>query len=80
MVDQILVAERHADNTLPHQCRNLMLDQVLTPRVVEASRKPGHQSDRSIGLAQEQRTRIGSDRPSVECRDYIASFNSWESK
>src|SRR6516164_1402500 len=80
VVDQILVAKRDAEHTLSHQRRNLMLDQLLTPCVIEASRKPRHQSDRSIGLSQQQRSSIRGDRPAVERRYYFASFNSCESK
>src|SRR5262249_1189579 len=61
VVDQILVAKRDAEHTLSHQRRNLMLDQLLTPCVIEASRKPRHQSDRSIRLSQQQRSSIGGD-------------------
>ena len=80
VVDQILVTQRDAEHTLPNQRRNLMLDQVLATSVMEATRKPRHQSDRSIGPSQKQRSGIRGDRPTVERRHHRASFNSCESK
>jgi len=53
VVDQVLVAERHAEHPLPDKRPHLVLDQVLTPRVMKAIGKPRHQFDRPIGLPQE---------------------------
>ncbi len=58
VVDQILVAERDADDPLHHQRLDVVLDQVLiTPVNKAASETPG-QADRSVSGAQQQRAGI----------------------
>ena len=75
VVVEILVAERNPEYPLAHQRRDLMLDQFWAPLVVKARRKPIHHSDRAIRRAQKQRARIRRDRPAIERRYHIASFN-----
>jgi hypothetical protein len=46
VVVEILVAERDPEHPLTHQSRHTVLDQLGTPRVVKARRKPIHQINR----------------------------------
>ena len=70
MIDQVLVAERDADNLLHHQGANLMLDQLRPPTVAEVPGKAFGQPDRPIGRTEQQRTSIRGDRPAVKPGDH----------
>ncbi len=58
VVVEILVAERDPEYPLANQRRNLVLDQILPPLVMEARAKPIHHSDRAIRCSQQQGSRI----------------------
>jgi hypothetical protein len=75
VVVEILVAERDPEHPLTHQGRHTVLDQLRTPLIVKARRKPIHQINRPIGRAQKQRSRIRRHQPAVECRFRRATFH-----
>ena len=58
VVDQILVAERDAEHPLRHHGLDRVLDLRRVPPVIEAGGEPGHQPDRAIGRAEQQRPGI----------------------
>ena len=80
VVVEVLVAKRDASHPLRHQRHDLMLDILLTASVTETRSKSGHQPDRTIGRAQQQRSRIRRDHTPVESRYDLASFNGSKSK
>ena len=75
VVVEILVAERDPEHPLTHQGRHTVLDQLRTPLVVKARRKPIHQINRPIGRAQKQCPRIRRHQSAVECRFHRATFH-----
>jgi hypothetical protein len=66
MVEQVLIPERDPYDTLCHHGRHAVLDQLRHPLVRKAGGKVYSQPDRTIGLAQQQRPGIRSDRTTVE--------------
>ena len=75
VVDQVLVAERDADNALHDQRGNLMLDQVRTARVGEAGGEALDQPDRPVGAAQQQCPGVRGDRAAVKRGHHGAALN-----
>jgi hypothetical protein len=53
-----------------------MFDQLRSPLVVEARRKPADHSDRPIRRSQKQRTRIRRHRAAIKRRFHSAAFNA----
>ena len=76
VVVEILVTERDPEHPLANQRRDVVLDQVRTPLVVKAPRKPSHHSDRSIRGAQKQRARIRCHQAGIKRCFHSAPFNS----
>jgi hypothetical protein len=72
VVVEVLIAERDPEHSLAHQRHHLVLDQILTPHIVKARRKPLRQPDRMIRRSKKQRSRIRRDRAAVECRHHFA--------
>ena len=66
VVDQVLVAQRDAEDPLPDQGRHRVLDQLRPRGVGEAAGKPLDQPDRPVGRAQQQRTGIRGHLAAVE--------------
>ena len=75
MVVEVLVAERNPEHPLADQRSHCMLDQVLAAMIAKAVRKPIHQTDRPIGRAQKQRTRIRRHQSGIKCRFHSAAFH-----
>ena len=80
VIDQILIAERQAENSLPHKRRDGMLDQFGIAPVDEAFRHPLDQPDRPVSASQKQRPSVGRHRPAVEVGDNFALFHGCEFK
>jgi hypothetical protein len=53
-----------------------MFDQLRSPLVVEARRKPADHSDRPIRRSQKQRTRIRRHHAGIKRRFHSAAFNA----
>ncbi len=66
VVNQILVAERDAGNSLRHQRLYAVLDEVAVAAVLEAGGKTPGQSDDAIGSTQQQRAGVSGDAATVE--------------
>jgi hypothetical protein len=75
VIDQILVAERDTEHALRHHRLDRVLDLRLVTTVVEAGRESGHQADRSIGRAEQQRARVRADLSAVEGSDHLAALD-----
>ena len=75
VIDQVLVAERDPEHPLRHHRCDRMLDLGLVPTVVEAGREPGHQANRPISRAEQQRPGIRRDRAAIESRHHLAAFD-----
>ena len=66
VIVEVLIAERNREHPLTYQCRDLVLDQLGAPHVVEARCKPIHHSDRTIRGAQHQRSGIRRDQAAIK--------------
>jgi hypothetical protein len=75
VVIDILVAECDPEHPLADQRLDLMLDQLWTPLIVKARRKPIHHSDRPIRRSQKQTSRVRRHQPSIKRRFHSAVFN-----
>jgi hypothetical protein len=80
VVDQVLVAERDADHALTDQGRHLVLDPLRRACVLEARREAPDQADGSVRGAEQQRARIGGDRPAVEAGHHGPALNGCDLK
>jgi hypothetical protein len=80
VVVQVLVAERQAEHALADQRAHRMLDQHRRTRIAEAGREPIDQPDCSVRGAQQQRTGIRRDRPTIKRRDHAAPCDACKSK
>jgi hypothetical protein len=80
MIIEVLIAERDAEHPLAEKGRDLMLDQVLAPHIVEARGKPLCHPDRPIGRSQQQRPGIRRDGAAIERRHHLAAFHGCKSK
>jgi hypothetical protein len=75
MVDEIFITKRDPDHPLADQCRHRMLDPRLVAPIAEAGRKTLHQTDRPIGGAQQQGTRIRGDCSTIKCGHHRAALD-----
>src|SRR6516162_9377159 len=75
MIVEVLVAECNRKYALTDQRRNLMLDQLRSPPVMKARRKPIDQSDRSIRRLQKQRASLRRHQATVKCGFHNPAFN-----
>jgi hypothetical protein len=66
MVVEILIAQRQTVDSLREHLLNRMLDLVLIPAVEKTFCQAREQVQALIGLAQQERAAIGTDRPAVE--------------
>jgi hypothetical protein len=66
VIDQILVAKRDPEHALGYHRCHRVLDLALVPTVVEAGREPGHEPDRAIRRAEQQRPGIGCDLAAIK--------------
>jgi hypothetical protein len=57
-----------------------MFDQILALDVVEARREAIRHADRTIGLAQKQRSGIRGDRTAFECCHHFTPFDGCKSE
>ena len=75
VVVEILVAERNRKHPLTDQRRDLVLDQILPPLVMEARGKSIHHADRSIRRSQQQPARFRRHQAGVKGGFHSAAFN-----
>ena len=66
VVDQILIAEREAEDALAQQIGHRVRDGVGNAKIAESSGQPIAEPDRSVGRAEQHRTTVRRDRPTVE--------------
>ena len=74
VIDQVLVAERDPNT----RCATIAATVCSTwawSDVVEAGREPGHQANRPISRAEQQRPGIRRDRAAIESRHHLAAFD-----
>ena len=79
MIDQILVAECHAQHPLADQSRHVVHDPVADPAIDKAPSKPLDQSNRPIRRPEQQCPGVRSDHPTVEIRHHPPSFDGCKS-
>ena len=80
VVDQVLVAQRDADNPLHEHGLDAVLDQLRHAPIAEVARQPPHQTDRLVRGPEQQRSGVRGDLPTVERSHHLASFDSFISK
>jgi len=78
VVADILVAKRDADDPLSHQGGEAVHHLVRRAPIHKAGCHPVDQADRPIGVAQQQRTAIGTHRPAVERRHHTAPSEAFK--
>ena len=80
MVNQVLVAERDADDALHHQGLDIVLDKGRIAMILKAGGQPPGQADHPVGGAQQQRASFGGDPPAVERSHHRTAFHAWKFK
>ena len=80
VVDQVLVAERDADDALHDQCIHAVLDEVAVAAVLEAGGEAAGQSKHPVGRPQQQCAGIGGDAAAVERGNYRAVLDGCKFK
>jgi hypothetical protein len=78
VVVEILVAQRQAEDTLPNQSLDLMLDVASVAPIDEAAGEAAHQPETLIDLSQQQRAGVRRDVPAVEPGHHRAPFNRFK--
>ena len=66
VIVQVFIAQRQAEDALPHQGLDLMLDIARVASIDEAVGKATHQPDAPVHLSQQQRACVRGDVPAVE--------------
>ena len=66
VIVEVLIAQCQAEDALPHQRRDPMLDIAGVTPIDEAVSEPAHQPKAAIDLAQQQRTGVRGDVPAIE--------------
>ena len=74
VIVEVLVAQRQAEDPLPNQRLDLVLDKAGVAPVGEARRKPAHQPKAAIHLAQQQRAGVRGDVAAIEAGHHRAAF------
>jgi hypothetical protein len=74
MIVEVFVSECQPEHALADQRPDCMLDQVRIAPIDKASGQSIDQSDRRIGLAQQQRPGVRADRSSVKGRHHPAAI------
>jgi len=74
VIVQVLIAQRQPEDPLPNQRLELVLDKAGIAPVGEARRKPTHQPEAPIDLAQQQRPRVRGDVAAIEPGHHRAAF------
>jgi hypothetical protein len=78
VIVEVLVAQRQAEDALPHQRLQPVLDIARVAPVGEARGKPTRQPEAPIHLSQQKRPGIRGDVPASEARNHAASFNRFK--
>ena len=78
MIDDVLVPEHDADDTLADERARRVLDQVLVAGIAEPGGEPVDQPDRLVDGTQQQRTGIRRDRTAAEIGDDDAALDPSE--
>ena len=66
VIDQILIAERKAEDPLAQQIDHRVCDGVGNAKIAESSGQPIAEPDRPVSRAEQHRTTVRRDRPAVE--------------
>jgi hypothetical protein len=75
VVDEVLIAERDAEDALRHHRPDAVLDLRPNPHVIEAGCEPFQQPDRPIGRAEQQRPGVRRDLATVKRRHHPAALD-----
>ena len=75
VIVEVLVAQHQAEDPLPHQRLDPVLDVARIAPVGEALGEPTHQSETAVHLPQQQRTRIRGDVAAIETGHHRTSLN-----
>jgi hypothetical protein len=75
VVEQVLVAERDAEDALADQSGDLVLDPLRVAGIGEASGEAPHQPDGPIRRPEQQSAGIRGDRSTVEAGHHSAALN-----
>ena len=78
MVDDVLVAERDAEDALAQHCWKLMDDERRAAAILETRSETRHEADRRIGLTEQQRTCIRGDLAAIERAHNLSPLNGSE--
>ena len=66
MTVEVFIAQRQAEDALPHQRLDLMLDIARVAPIDEAGGKAAHQPDALVDLSQQQRACVRGDVRTIE--------------
>ena len=66
VIVQVFIAQRQAEDALPHQGLDLMLDIARVAPIDEAVGEATHQCEAPVDLPQQQRARVRGDAPAIE--------------
>jgi len=80
VIVEVLVAQHQAEDPLPHQRLDPVLDVARIAPVGEALGEPTHQPETVVHLPQQQRTRIRGDVAAIETGHHRTSFNRFKLK
>jgi hypothetical protein len=80
MIVEVLVAQRQAEDALPHQRLDPMLDISSVAPIGEARGKPAHQPETPIHLPQQQRACVRGDAAASEARHHRTSIDRFKFK
>ena len=78
VIDQVLVAEREAEDALAQQIGDGVGDAVGEPQIAEAFGQPIGQPDRAVGGTEQQHTTVRRDRAAVESTHKFAPARASE--
>ena len=75
VIIDIFIAERDAENALAEHRRKPVHDERRIAAILETIGEARHESDRFVGLAEQQRTRVRGDRTAIERAHNIAALD-----
>ena len=80
VVDQVFVARRQSEHPLADPRRDLVLDQLLATRIVEADGEAIDETDRPIRRPKQHRASVRSDASTIKSRHHRTPFDGFKSK
>jgi anti-sigma B factor antagonist len=80
VIDQILIAQRDADDPLHHHGLDAVLHQLRGAPIDEPAREALHQTDRSVGRPEQQRAGVRGDPTAIERGHHLAPLDGFISE